>query len=134
MATNLQSAYGRDIACLADADELFSEVTGPDLVAQDCLHAITQEHFLGEGGDDRGIDVRDFIGMHAEELATKVLLVHEVITRDERIETVEVALTPTAHNGTTDVLVEIAGTTALGPFGFTKSVRDLISTIGDPQS
>jgi hypothetical protein len=72
--------------------------------------------------------------MKAEDLAAKQPLVLAVLTLDERIDTVDVVLTATTHNGLSDVLVEVSGTTALGPFGFTKSVLQLINTIGDPQS
>ena len=125
MAENPAQDYGKDIACVVDADELFSDVEGPDVVAQDSLHAITQEDFLGPGGDGRGIDVRKFIGAKQSFLTSQQPLVAEVIERDERVNHVDVVLTATTTNGLADVRIEINGETDLGPFSLTRNVSDL---------
>lgn len=125
MAENPAQDYGKDVACVVDADELFSDVEGPDVVAQDSLHAITQEDFLGPGGDGRGIDVRKFIGAKQSFLTSQQPLVAEVIERDERVNHVDVVLTATTTKGLADVRIEINGETDLGPFSLTRNVSDL---------
>jgi hypothetical protein len=125
MAQNPAQAYGTDVACVVDADELFSEAVGVDVVAQDSLHAITQEDFLGPGGDGRGIDVRKFIGANQTFLNSQQPLVAEVIERDERINHVDVVLTAITTNGLADVQIQITGFTDEGPFTLTRNVSDL---------
>jgi hypothetical protein len=125
MAQNPAQDYGLDVACVVDADELFSEAEGVDVVAQDALHAITQEDFLGPGGDGRGIDVRKFIGAKQTFLTSQQPIVAEVIERDERISQVDVVLTATTTNGLDDVVIQITGFTDEGPFSLTRKVSDL---------
>jgi len=125
MAKNPAQDYGLDVACVVDADELFSEAEGVDVVAQDALHAITQEDFLGPGGDGRGIDVRKFIGAKQTFLTSQQPIVAEVIERDERISQVDVVLTATTTNGLADVEIQITGFTDAGPFSLTRKVSDL---------
>jgi hypothetical protein len=127
MAQNPAQAYGEDVACIVDADELFSEAEGLDVVAQDSLHAITQENFLGPGGDGRGIDVRKLIGASQDELTSTQPLIAEVLERDDRITHADVTLTAVMVNGLADVQLEITGYTAAGPFSFTRNVSDLTS-------
>ncbi len=134
MATNDPSAYGISIRCMSDADDLFTSVTGIDLLIQDIFHVITQKDFLGPGGDDRGIDVRDFIGMSDDELASQAPLVAEVIARDDRIDYADVVLTAISTNGLLDVMVAVTGYSSLGPFDFTKSILNILGTFGDPES
>lgn len=125
MAENPAQAYGSDIACIVDADELFSEAEGIDVVAQDCLHAITQEDFLGPGGDGRGIDVRKFIGAKQAFLTSQQLIVAEVIERDDRISHADVILTAIESNGMADIRIDVTAFTDEGPFSFTKNVSEL---------
>jgi hypothetical protein len=127
MAENPAQDYGVDIACVVDADELFSEAEGIDVVAQDALHAITQEDFLGPGGDGRGIDVRKFIGAKQNFLIEQQPIVAEVLERDERINHAEVVLTATTSNGLADVQIQITCFTDAGPFSLTRKVSDLKS-------
>jgi len=125
MAQNPAQDYGVDIACVVDADEFFSEAEGVDVVMQDCLHAITQEDFLGPGGDGRGIDVRKFIGANQTFLNSQQPLIAEVIERDERITHADVVLTAIVFNGLSDVQIEITGFTEAGPFTLTRKISDL---------
>lgn len=125
MAQNPAQDYGHDLACVVDADELFSEAEGVDVVAQDALHAITQEDFLGPGGDGRGIDVRKFIGANQTFLTSQQPIVVEVIERDERITHADVVLTAITTKGLADVQIEITGFTDEGPFTLTRKISDL---------
>lgn len=125
MSLNPAQDYGLDVKCVVDADELFSEAEGVDVVAQDALHAITQEDFLGPGGDGRGIDVRKWIGAKQTFLTSQQPIVAEVIERDERISHVDVVLTAIRTNGLDDVQIEITGFTDAGPFSLTRKVSDL---------
>jgi hypothetical protein len=129
MAENPAQDYGEDIACVVDADELFSEAEGVDVVQQDCIHVITQEDVLGPGGDQRGVDVRKYIGAKQTFLTSQQLIVSEVIERDDRISHADVILTAiVSSNGLADVQIQVSAMTDFGPFSFTKNVSDLTAT------
>lgn len=129
MATNSPESYGRDIACIADADELFTEAVGLDVVMQDVIHVITSDDFLGPGGDGRGKDVRKFSGLKQNELTAQQPIVAEVIERDDRIDRAEVTLTEVKRpGGLFDVEISVACETALGQLSFTKLVSELTTT------
>lgn len=128
MAQNQAQDYGIDVACVVDADELFSEVEGIDLVAQDALHAITQEDFLGPGGDARGIDVRTFMGANQSVLTSRQPIVAEVLERDDRITHADVVLTEITTKGLSDVLLDITCFTEEGSFTLTRKVSELTAT------
>ncbi len=135
MAINDPSLYGTDIACVSDADDLFSDVTGVDLVAQDALHLVTQADFLGPGGDNRGFDLRSLIGKNTSQLASYAPIVSNVLTDgDDRILTATVVLTSTTRNGLADVQFNIHCETALGPFDLTRSVLELTEALLEGQA
>jgi hypothetical protein len=127
MAQNPAQDYGRDIQCVVDADDLFTEVEGLGAVIQDALHSITQEDFLGPGGDGRGFDVRTLLGAKQSALTLAQPLIVEVLERDDRISTADVVLTETTNNGLSDIILNIHCETAFGPFDETISVLDLTS-------
>jgi hypothetical protein len=134
MAQNSAYSYGTDIACLSDADDMFSEATGISVVVQDAVHAITVDDFLGPGGNGRGWDCRKLLGMKINELTAYQPIVAEVLTRDDRILTADVQLTATTTRGLADVLMAIRCETALGPFELIKSVLDLTESDIDRQA
>jgi hypothetical protein len=126
VAQNPALNYGVDIACVEDADELFSEVSGIPLVVQDMIHRITQKSFLGPNGDDRGIDVRKFCGAPQQDLTRAQPEIIEAITRDDRIQSADVTLTYTeGPDGTADASLRIDGVTALGPFSLVSQLSTL---------
>jgi hypothetical protein len=125
MAVNPAADYGRDVLAISDADELFSDGEGLDVLIQDCLHVVTCTDFLGPGGDGRGFDVRELIGASSDELESIGPILAEVVERDDRIDSATVTLTKTTSNGLDDVALQIVAESALGPFSITKNVRDL---------
>ncbi len=132
MAVNLAASYGRDIACLRDSDDLFTEAVGLDVVRQDAFHRITTDNVLGDDGTGSlvivgwGFDVRRLVGMNASKLAAHQPILSSVLTRDPRIDHADVTLTPTTTRGLADVQVRAVCTTALGTFPLViKSVVDL---------
>lgn len=119
MARNAPATYGTALRCWDDADAFFTTCTGLESVIQDVYHVITNRHFLGPGGEDRGEDITRWPGMPAEQLARRGPVLSEVITRDDRIQTADVTVsaTPitiksTLYTGT----VDIRCVTAFGPF------------------
>lgn len=128
MAQNASLAYGKDIACIKDADDLFTDATGLDLLRQDAIHLVTTDDFLGPGGDGRGFDVRNLLGMPVSKLASFQPVLSTVLTDDDRILTADVTLTATTTRGLADVIVAVACTSDLGPFDFTFSVLDLTTS------
>ncbi len=135
MAINDPTLYGRDVRCQSDADDLFTDCVGIDVVKQDALHLITQTDFLGPGGDARGFDLRSLIGKDTRELANYAPIVSNVLTEgDDRILSAAVTLKATTRNGLADVEFSIACETAQGPFDLTRSVLDLTEAILEGQS
>lgn len=125
MATNPATYYGLDLACVSDADELFSDAVGVDIVRQDAIHRLTTDSVLGPNGDDWGYDCRKLLGMKSDELPRMQPTIIEVLTRDDRIETADVTLESANNNGMHDVVITVQCETALGPFEFTKFVTEL---------
>jgi hypothetical protein len=125
MATNPDTYYGVDIACIADADELFSEVSGIALVAQDMIHRLTVTSILGPDGDDWGYDCRTLLGAQQETLTRMQPTIVEVVTRDDRVLTADVTLTSVTHNGLSDIQIRIEAETEFGPFTLTSPISEL---------
>lgn len=127
MAENPAIDYGFDIGCpTRDADDLFSEVSGLDLLVQDTIHVLTADDFLGEGGDGRGYDTRKLMGATTEELAGLQAILEDVIERDDRILKATVVITTqTEVAGFDDISLDVSCTTTAGPFRFTKTVAEL---------
>lgn len=128
MATQPATNYGRDIACITDADAFFTDVTGLGCITQDAIHRLTTDDVLGPGGDGWGFNVRRLLGGSTSALAGMQPVLSEVLQRDPRILTADVTLTPTVTNGFADVLISVVATTALGPFSFIKSVQQLTAS------
>jgi hypothetical protein len=126
MATNPAADYGRDIRCVTDADEQFSDATGLDVLYQDLVHRVTCDDVLGPDGDGWGRDCRRLLGMKTTELKKEEAIYAEVLTRDPRVSTATVKLTPiTSSKGLADVLFDASGTSSLGPWRFVKPVSEL---------
>lgn len=125
MTLNPTDSYGVDLACLYDADAFFSDASGVDIVVQDMLHRITADSVLGPAGADWGRDVKSLLGMPSERLQAQQAIFAEVIRRDDRVETVDVIFTATTANGVADVLMQINGTTAAGPFALVLPVSEV---------
>jgi hypothetical protein len=130
VATNAKLAYGRDVRAISDADELFHEVSGLELVRQDAIHLITVDDFLGPGGDGLGFNVGKLVGSTGENLQSYGPVISQVLTDDERISTADVFLTETkSASGTNDVALNIQCSTALGPFSIVTTVSELQQAI-----
>ncbi len=129
MARNPASSYGIDIACMRDADSLFTSATGLDVVKQAAFHRVTTESVLGPGGSGWGFDCRRLLGMPASKLSTMQPTISEVLQRDDRILGADVSLTQTTTRGLADVRLKATCITAEGPFDLIMNVLDL--TVGD---
>jgi hypothetical protein len=128
MAVNAAAAYGSDVACLVDIDELCSGLDGIDLVRQDAYHRITTDDVLGPDGDGWGYDVRKILGMPMARALMIGPTISAALTRDDRILTADVALTPTTRpNGMDDILMEIHCHTAAGPFDLTTTISAIVA-------
>jgi hypothetical protein len=125
MATQDAKYFGVDLACVIDADELFSEVSGEALLIQDSIHRLTTDAVLGPGGDDWGYDCRRLIGASNEELERMQPTLSEVLSRDDRVISADVTLSSVAHNGMSDMSVDVTLHTALGPFSFTRTLSQM---------
>lgn len=125
MARNPAVSYGRDVACLLDADPLLSSVTGIDVVRQAAYHRLMCDDILGPGGDGWGYDCRRMLGMKSSQLSAMQPVLSEVLQRDQRILTADVHIRAVRANGLDDVRIDVRCTTDAGPFSFVMSVADL---------
>lgn len=126
MAINPAEAYGLDVACLSDADELFTEAEGLDIVIQDVFHLLLSDDFLGPGGDGLGFDCRRLLGLSTTELVGLEPVLSQVVETDDRIlRGVSVTLRSVTRNSVADVDITVEAETELGPFKQTKSVLEL---------
>lgn len=125
MAINSASDYGLDVACLADADELFTEAEGLAVVVQDCFHLLLSDDFLGPGGDGLGFDCRRLLGLSTADLKGLEAILSNVVERDDRVLRASVTLTSVQRGPIADVDIKIAAETEAGPFEQTKSVLEL---------
>lgn len=134
MAQNPATSYGRDIACVADADALFTEAIGIAVVRQDAIHRITTDDVLGDDGTGSfvitgwGFDCRRLLGLPTGRLAAHQPILSEVLTRDPRVQSADVTLTPTTTNGLADVLLVARCVTELGPFEIIKPISLLTTS------
>ena len=137
MARNAPAAYGRSLRVWDDATDDFAVVTGLPVVSQAAYHRLTNDTVLGPGGEEFGIDVRKWAGMDPALLARRGPMLAEVLTRDPRIETADVRITPTRVAGTIwTATIEIVCNTALGPFRRVfrlsdKSLDEIVATVGE---
>jgi hypothetical protein len=131
MAINAPLAYGRDIACLFDADDVWTEATGVDVVRQDALHRLLTDDVLGDDGTGSfrkvgwGFDVRQLLGKSDSDLAAFQPVISEVLQRDARVLTADVTLTATVTDGLADVVLDVKATTDQGPFSLVRSIQAL---------
>lgn len=133
MAQNEPAAYGKDIRAVRDADSLFSSVEGIDVVYQDAIHRLTTDDILGDDGSGGfviagwGYDCRRLLGLTTSRLKAHQPILAEVLTRDPRLESAEVVLTPVRTNGLEDVELRARCVTALGPFSIVKRISELVA-------
>ena len=133
MAFNEAAAYGKDIRCVFDADPLFSTVEGIDVIYQDAVHRLLTDDILGDDGSGGfviagwGFDCRRLFGLDTARLRAHQPILVEVLTRDPRIESATVVLTPVRTNGLEDVEIRVDCVTALGPFTFIKRISELVA-------
>ena len=125
MSKNPDEYYGRDLACISDADELFSEASGIAVVVQDAIHRITTDHILGTNGIDWGYDCRRLLGAKQRELTLAQPTIAEALTRDDRIESADVTLTQVTTDGLIDATLDVTLYTAFGPFSFTTALSEI---------
>jgi hypothetical protein len=131
MAINLPAELGRDVRCMLDADELWTEAEGIDVVRQDAFHRLTTDDVLGDDGTGSllivgwGFDVRRLLGVPVGRLPAYQPILVEVLLRDPRIDQATVRLEPTVTNGLADILLHVECTTAQGPFSLIRRISDL---------
>lgn len=140
MSRNAANLYGRDVRCVRDADKLFTEVTGLDLVRQDALHRLMTDDVLGDDGTGSevivgwGFDVRRLLGLPPSRLPSYQPILASVLERDPRIDSATVLLEATTTRGVADALLRATCVTALGPFTLIRKVSDLTAAdlVGQP--
>lgn len=125
MAQNPAAYYGRDVRCFSDADAMFSDVTGLDVLRQDIYHRLTTDNILGPNGDGWGFDVRRLLGYPTADLPGLQPQLSEVCQRDPRVRAADVAITPSPGGGLKTIRIDVTIYTAAGPFALILSVNAL---------
>lgn len=124
--------FGTDIRCMDDADPRWSTCTGAALVLQDVYHRITTDSVLGRiinpdgtteadpEAENFGDDVRKLVGSANDDNAPALgPRFAAVVQRSRRILTADcIARAEDAGNGNCNIILEISGTSAAGPFSF----------------
>lgn len=147
MSANPADAYGKDILCIDDADDLFSDVTGLAVVAQDCYHRLTNDSVLGsidgeppnEETDNWGFDVTRLVGMRSDKIPGVTPQIAAALEKDPRVKTAEVIVKPErfrAPNGQLfDLTLAARCTTPLGTFTLVLGISDVtVAIIGGSPS
>lgn len=126
MAVNPTASYGYDVACYQDADAAWSAASGTDLVRDDAFHRVTTTDVLGPGGNSWGRDCRDLLGMPVHLVPRQAPAYVDVLTRDERVLSAVVTLTPiTLPGGQAEVIFDAQCMTDEGPFSLVFPVSQL---------
>jgi hypothetical protein len=130
--------FGRDIAVSAlteDADDIFSEVTGVQLVRQDLRHRLLTDSVLGPDGADNGFDVRKRLGATVGTAAATQSRIKRVALKDQRIKSAAVSIDEATTGGLRSQTITVICGTALGPFRLvfpldpSKPTSDLVTAI-----
>lgn len=125
MVQNPAEYYGKDLRCISDADELFSECEGIDVVVQDAIHRLTTDHVLGPNGVDWGYDCRKLLGASERDMRLAQPIIAEVLSRDDRVLSADVTLDPINRSGVIDATLTVTLYTETGPFTLTRLISDM---------
>jgi hypothetical protein len=125
VAQNPASSYGADIACMDDADGLFSGVVGLPALLQDLYHRVTTPAVLGPDGDDWGEDARRLLGMPTTRAVQLGPRFAAAVQKDPRVLTADVRIAQAAANTPYSFTLTIVGTSAAGPFALVLGVGAL---------
>lgn len=117
--------FGSDLACAGDITEAALELSGDNvrLVTEAAYRRLTTPRGTLDDDPDYGLDARAFLAVPLT-VANRRDITSQVsaeLLRDDRIESVEVALVQPALN---TLEVSVAGVTAAGSFAFTLALTD----------
>lgn len=120
--------YGTDISCARDLEESMPEVSGDIGLAQ----AIARRLDCPRGGvpddGDYGVDLRSYLnrGITVTEQRSIAGAVQSEITKDDRLESARVTVTPSATGDSMRIAVQVVPRDSLlgGPFSLTVAVTD----------
>ena len=129
MANSPSNVYGRDLACLPNADGILDltgdmqEATGPDVLIQ----SIVRRHLTVKGSDiaspNDGIDVRLYVkaGLTQTDISGIAAVVQQELIRDQRVLP---STTVTASFNTETLILTLTEViqTANGPFSLTLAI------------
>ncbi len=121
--------FGVDLHCTQDLDELMPEVDDPQTVLAQAL-ARRLDCPRGALADDRnyGIDLREYLnrGLTTDEIRSLAGTVRSELTKDDRVDTVRVIVTPSSIGDALRLSLSIAprDSVAGGPFELILAVTD----------
>lgn len=132
MAQNPDVYYGNDLACLEDADDLFSGVVGLPVLLQDLYHRVTTRNVMGPGGEDWGDDCTTLLGMATAKALQQGPRFSAAVQRDPRVQTADVSIVQ--GQDPYSYVMSIAGLTAAGPFSLILGISTLTIDVLDAQA
>ncbi len=116
----MSTDYGRDTSC-TDSLQTGRFVTGVRLVGQACYRRLTTPRGMLRGGEDEdnyGLDISELIGSGNPKSVAATLpgRISAELSKDERIESVEVEVLVTKDGPETNLSVTVKCQTGAGPF------------------
>lgn len=122
--------FGTDLSWTDDVDPAHAMVSGTLLVAQAIYRRLITPRGRLIGEPDYGFDIRGILskGLTQKEVAKVQVEIRHECLKDERVASVDVTLTQSGTLGST-WNIDIAGTTAAGPFKLVLAVADAAAII-----
>jgi hypothetical protein len=123
--------YGVDVKALSDLPDPEEIATGDENVAHALGRLLLQPDTaldeIGDNEDCDSVDLRDYLGesMSAEDVRQLEARIVKILSRDPRVETVEVSVTLTAG----ELSVEVDGNGTEGPFSLVLTVDEVSASI-----
>jgi hypothetical protein len=116
----MASSFGRDTSCTTSM-RTGRTVTGVRLVAESAYRRLTTPRGMLRGGEKEanfGLDLTELVGSvsTARDEASLPGRIAAELSKDERIESVDVQVTKTTASGLTSFQIRVEATTGEGPF------------------
>lgn len=119
--------FGRDVSC-TNTMRTGRLVSGPRLVAEAAYRRLKTPRGMLRGGEaeaDYGYDVTSLVGQGEDIIPAIPQILSSELSKDERIETVDVNVVASSDGPALRLTITIEGTTKEGPFALTLGVSEV---------
>jgi hypothetical protein len=129
----MTTSFGRDTSCTTSL-RTGRMATGARLVAESCFRRLTTPRGMLRGGEDEanfGLDLTDLVGGVTTRSDVEALpgRIKAELSKDERIESVDVFVTDTSEGVLKSYAVRIEAITGAGPFTLAVGVDDVTASL-----